>query len=377
MTKSTAPASTRSKIASIAGIAINIIVALLTLLSAYGGTVNPATSVIPAAMAMVFPVFLFLTLGLTAINLIWWRRRALIGAATLLICAGPALTYCPLNFFRPSAASLEAKGTEVLKVMSFNTLGFYDYTNTERDTSRLNPTLSFILEHDPDIALLQEAAPLNETYLTSLTDTDRAELYRRYPYTFCTRRGIALLSKYPFKRIEVPVSDENAYDVCRYDVAVGADTIHFFNVHLQSIGLNASDKATYRNMTKGDAPGGGISELRRGLLRKLGAAFRARALQAREIRQALDAVSGNIILAGDFNDIPDCYASRTIQGDDMTDAYRHAGLGPAITYHADRFYFRIDQMYYRGNIDARRIDALSGATSDHYPLLAYFTFTSE
>ncbi|MDE5800427.1 MAG: endonuclease/exonuclease/phosphatase family protein [Paramuribaculum sp.] len=361
--------------ASGAGILANIVVGLITIASAYGGIIDPNRTAIPALLAMLFPALLVLTLLLTAINCIWWRRRALIGAATLLICAGPILTYCPLNFFRPSEASIAERGDRVLKVMTFNVLGFHDISGNLADSTSINPTIRFILDNDPDIAICQEATPLFGEFFSPLVSADTLAIAAQYPYRYTSRRGMALLSKYPFERVEVPVADENAYDVCRYDVDVEGIALHIFNVHLQSIGLTGEDKAVYRNMTHGDAPGGGIGELRRGIFRKLGAAFRARAEQAVEIRRALDDTAGNIILAGDFNDIPGCYASRVIGGSDLTDAYSHAGLGPAITYHADRLFFRIDQIFYRGDIDALRVDALSCPWSDHYPLIAYFLIT--
>lgn len=370
--RNTRTAITIGRVATIAGIAANILIGLLTIASAYGGIVDPNRTAIPALLAMFFPVLLVVTLILIAVNCIWWRRRALIGAATLLICTGPILTFCPLNFFRPSEASIAERGDRVLKVMTFNVLGFQDFSGNPADSASLNPTIKFILDNDPDIAVCQEATPLFGEFFKPLVSADTLALADRYPYLYTSRRGMALLSKYPFERVEVPVDDENAYDVCRYDVNVDGSRIHIFNVHLQSIGLTGEDKAVYRNMTHGDAPGGGIGELRRGIFRKLGAAFRDRALQAHEIRRALDKTDGNIILAGDFNDIPGCYASRVIEGADLTDAYRHAGLGPAITYHADRLFFRIDQIFYRGDIDALRTDALSCPWSDHYPLVVYF-----
>lgn len=371
-TASDTRASNARRAATIAGIAANILVGLLTVASAYGGIVDPNRTAIPALLAMTFPVLLVLTLILIAVNCIWWRRRALIGAATLLICAGPILTYCPLNFFRPSEASIAERGDRVLKLMTFNVLTFLDITGSHTDSTAVNPTVRFILDNDPDIVLCQETTPHLKPAERRLSKADTDSLSTHYPYIYASRRGMALLSKYPFERVSVTVEDENTYDVCHYDVDVNGTCIHLFNVHLQSLRLTDGDKAVYRNLTHGDTPDGGISELRHGIFRKLKAAFRARALQAHEIREALDNTDGNIILAGDFNDIPGSYASRVIQGSDLIDAYRHSGLGPAITYHADRLFFRIDQIFYRGDIDALRTDALSCPWSDHYPLVAYF-----
>ncbi len=91
-------------------------------------------------------------------------------------------------------------------------------------------------------------------------------------------------------------------------------------------------------------------------------------------REITDSIGGPFIVAGDFNDIPDCYAVRTIRGKDMHDAYADAAFGPTITYHGDKFYFRIDQVLYKGPFKAVDIERGDIASSDHNPLLTTFLF---
>lgn len=360
-------------------ITANALLALLTLASAYGGVISPTITAIGAILAMLFPAFIVLTATVTVINALFYRRMVLINAASLILCAGPIWNICPLNLLRPAADSPVLTEPDVVKVMTFNVLDFEDFTRRDTAsavaTSRpgVNPTVDFILNSAPDILICQEATDLYNQAPGYLRHHDIDSLYNYYPYRYTSRRGMALLSRFPFRRVEVNIGDENVFDVCRYDVSVHGQLIHIFNVHLQSIGLTDNDKAMYRSITSGDTPGGGISEIRHSLIHKLAEAYRIRAVQARDIREVLDTLPGNIILAGDFNDIPGSYAARTIAGAGLTDAYSHAGLGPAITYHADRFYFRIDHIFYRGDINALRVEAIRCPSSDHYPLEAYFS----
>ena len=60
-------------------------------------------------------------------------------------------------------------------------------------------------------------------------------------------------------------------------------------------------------------------------------------------------------------------------GDDLHDAYADAAFGPTITYHENRFYFRIDQILYRGP-EILSIDRGNCKSSDHYPMIATFRF---
>lgn len=155
--------------------------------------------------------------------------------------------------------------------------------------------------------------------------------------------------------------------------------VNLFNVHLESIGLSMADKALYQNLFD-KAPGSErairkeLSDVKHQLISKLAVAFRKRADQARFIRHTIDSIGGNFIVAGDFNDIQGCYAVRTIMDGDMKDAYAENAFGPTITYHGNRFYFRIDQVLYKGDMKAVDIERGDIESSDHYPLLTTFVF---
>lgn len=373
MTSTTA----RSRIARIlhyVGLVANILLAALTVFSAYGGLIDPLKTAVGAIAAMTFPFFLLLTLAITAFNLIWFRKQAVVNVLSLIVCAGPIWTLSPLNVFRPDIEDIEKADYPTLKVMTFNTLNFNNYLLVANDNAISesgNPTFEYIMQEDADIVLCQEAGDLAKAEIHGVTTYQHAMMLQRYPFRSVTKRGMAILSKYPFKEIDVAVTDRNQLDLLRYDVDIDGDTLHMFNVHMQSIGLTRHDKELYRHITEGETSGD-IKEIRTSLLGKLANAFRLRAKQAEDVRKALDRAEGNVILCGDFNDIPDSYAARTIMGNDMTDAYSHAGLGPTITYHADRLYFRIDHIFYRGNIDALRTWRGPCDSSDHYPMVCIF-----
>lgn len=361
--------STLRPILRIAAIVANSLLATLLLMSAYGGIINPLESPYGAIIAMTFPAVLILSLILTIVNLIWMRRMAVINGIAILLCAGPILTFCPLNLFRPSEKAIAKSGEPTIKVLTFNVFGFLDFSNNESSYS--DATIKYILSQDADIVLCQEAEGILTGGNRVLSNGQQSEIRRIYPYVEADRRGMAILSKYPFTQVDVENADPNQLDLCRYDVNINGMELHLFSLHMQSIGLTAADKELYRHFTEGESSAN-MDKLRVGIIPKLKAAFRSRARQARIVREALDETDGNILLCGDFNDIPGSYAARTIAGDDLTDAYRHAGLGPAITYHADRLYFRIDQMFYRGDIEALRAWVGDCSSSDHYPLLAIF-----
>ncbi|MDE6298612.1 MAG: hypothetical protein K2M10_03045, partial [Muribaculaceae bacterium] len=78
---------------------VSIIIFLLTLISAYGGKMNPEYLTFPAVLCLALPYFAILT-GLLVI--FWALNRKIIftalGVVTILACAAPLRVAFPLSF---------------------------------------------------------------------------------------------------------------------------------------------------------------------------------------------------------------------------------------------------------------------------------------
>ncbi len=346
---------------------------VVTIAAGYGGMVNPLSTTLPALIAMTFPVCLLVDIALILVGLLFCCRAAAVIVLSIAVTAGPLLTFCPVHF---GDRAPEGDAPE-LRVMTYNVMQLDDYTRLH-NTPASNPTMQFILGSDADIVALQECPTLRRAANTDVR-TSRGLLdsvAARYPYRAFGREGQALLSRYPFTEVALSRKPDHSFQVRAYRIESPLGDITLFNLHLKSIGLTDGDKALYRQWTDGEAARGPIREelreLRRDVLSKLSAAFRERAVQARAIREMIDSVGGTVLVCGDFNDIPGSYAARKILATGLDDAYREAGCGPAITYHASRFYFRIDHIFASPSL--RPVDAftLRNPTSDHYPVEAVF-----
>lgn len=377
------------KLLKISGYAINIIIALLTLLSAYGGVVNPEKSTIPAIFAMTFPFWLGLILVVLVTDLFLNRWAAIIPGVTILLSMGPILSYCPLNITK--SMDSPAPEADSFTLLSYNVFGLTDYRNpnfsfyTNRDTENTdstataevpdNPTISYIISQNSDIVCMQEFyLPLNQKNpFISKAQVDT--INDMYPYKAYDNIN-CILSKYPLYKIKVrPIDSTTA----NYTAAVAEIQGHrtlILSVHLESIGLDASDKALYKEITNGEGSRETIKGAKDQLLRKLSRAFRERANQTRLIRSQIDSLGiQNVIIAGDFNDIQECYAIRELSQDEFRSAYSMAGFGPIVTYYANRFYFHIDHILYRGKLEAVRFRKDNFERSDHYPIQAMFQWS--
>lgn len=357
----------------------------MTISSAYGGMVSPAISSIPAILAMTFPLWLLLSILALICCLFFNRLMALIPGATLIICFGPILSFCPLNFTKSKLSSQDEARS--FTFMSYNVYGLNDFREplpSPHDSTllyqdamagRSNPTLSFILKQNADIVCLQEfwwnLKPNHRIISPALLDSVNAQ----YPYRVIGA-GNSIFSKYPLYHITLPkFEDQSAFHLAAIAEILGHRTL-IISAHLQSIGLDNSDKALYHELTEGESSRKAISGVRHQLLSKLSIAFRNRAQQAEIIRQQIDSLNvENVIIAGDFNDIQDCYAIRTMSQNDFKSAYTEAGCGPLITYHANRFYFQIDHTLYRGKLKAIDFKCYDFDRSDHYPIETQFIWS--
>lgn len=360
---------------TIAIAAVNIILAALTILAAYGGKFNPATTTIPAIMAMTFPGLILVTVIISAIDLFVNRRLALIPLAALAVSIPPLLAVAPVNM--PKATLTPEEEAESFTLMSYNVydLVYFDHDSIKASTVNKpsedgNATLNVILKEAPDVVCLQECPYINVNKRLDITEPQNDLFREMYPNN--TRKdGETVYSRFTMTPVALrqPESRYAIFSAALVDI-LGHETL-VVCVHLESIGLNNDDIRLYRRITEGVKPP--VSKVKRQLLGKLSNAFRERAKQAQLLREQIDSLNvKNVIIAGDFNDIPDCFAIRTIAGDDFKSAFTTAAFGPTYTYHANRLFFNIDHVLYRGDMKAVEYQRLKAGKSDHYPVKVKF-----
>lgn len=349
---------------------LNIISALGLLASSYAGLFNPIDYHGAGLVAMTLPAWILLTVVVLVLDLIWWRRTSVVAVLALICCAAPIWNFCPLNL--PHGQLSAAEQDRAFTLLTYNVLGFYDRTCSD---SGQNPTLDYILEQDADIVCLQEAYSIGVSPAQHITPEQVERVKRQYPYTYRSMTSQTVLSKYPVKAVPIDVKtpDISGSTLGVYHIDIKGHTVTVFNCHLQSIGLNDDDKALYTRLTELEGGRRMAGEVRTQLLSKLMMASRERARQIEVIGRYIKQYGGpNVIVCGDFNDVPGCYSLRRLQDYDLREVYPQVGFGPMITYNANRFYFRIDHILYRGCFKPVDITRGSLKSSDHYPQTVTF-----
>lgn len=360
-------------------------VAILTVASAYGGVVNPAVTTIPAILAMTFPAWLTISVLLLIINLFTIKKAAILQAVAIAASTPAIAGIMPLNICPDQQADTNSGDT--FSFMTYNVFQLTDWTRQDIPYDRqqwedenargfVNPTMTTILRIAPDIACLQELPSSLVNKWIHLTTLQADSLKTILPNSVDVE-GEAVYSRFPLRPI-VLRQPESRY--CRFGAAVAdihGQKVLLVSVHFESIGLNNDDKALFHELTEGEATSrSDLGRVRRQLLSKLSQAFRNRAIQAQLLRSQIDSLNiENVIIAGDFNDIPGCYALRLLCRDDFHTVFSTAGRVTRHTYHANRFYFHIDHILYRGNLRPLSYTRLTPPHSDHYPILTNFLIT--
>ncbi len=347
--------------------------------ASFGGNIPPADIRGICLMVLSFPAWAILMIILTILNAIWHRKALIICIITLIACSSALWEFFPLNIFSPSESDYndEQKFTMLTYNVCNYTANDSIYPNGE------NRTISYILRTDADIVNLQESEGIfvGMPYAKA-TSAQIDSLHSRYPYMLLYGRSQMVLSKYPVEAI--PTGNDvrqRISEIAVFRVDVNGTPITLINTHLYPYRLTTDDKSLYQNITelnradsttlKDDLKG-----VRSQLLSKIQKAAENRAIDAERIGRYIKYFGGpNVIIAGDFNDVPGCYTLRRLKDFEMRDAYSDAGFGPMITYHANRFYFRIDHVLYRGCIKPLKMTRGDSKSSDHYPLLTTFAIT--
>lgn len=348
-------------------IALDVVLGIALILTAYAGYVSPIKhGGIWGVFALLFTPMALASSLFLLIQLFCYRRGAIVTAASMLACAGPLLTFCPLHIL-PAEAPADA---ETFTLLSYNVHQFLPPHENANPEGASNPQLEFILHADADIVCLQETDLMVARRPNIMSQQQRQRLFDAYEYVYLTDAYVTLCSKYPVEPLHL---DDKKLKMCAcYRITLPSGRkFTLFNVHMQSMCLGENGAQTYHDLTKGKAEN--IDTLRTQLLDKIENAAVARAQETQELLRAIRLYGGpDVIIAGDFNDVPGCYSLRTLADAGFISTYPKVGFGPIITYNDSGIMVCIDHILYRGDFIPLAFRRTPLRASDHYPIVARF-----
>lgn len=311
---------------------IHIVVAVLLLCTLGNAWIPPNILGNLNLLSLGFP---YLILAHIILTLIWIFKKEKIAIAFAL---GTLIFYNPIRRwinFSPKTENL--KTIRDIKVLTFNVkYGEYGWDKVK----------DYIKAQDADIILVQEK------------DTNRVIKRDLIKYP-----SVILKTKHKIVR-QAELIDEKARGNSFYaDIDINGKVVRIINVYLEPFRLNKS------MFTKLDALGlGNVSTL----LSHMTPTFQAHEDQVKRIRKMVDLSPYPVILAGDFNSVPNSYEYYNL-GKDLQDAFLVAGKGSASSFHDYKVPLRIDYIFSSKSIIplSYKVDQ-SVKLSDHYPVIAEF-----
>lgn len=355
-------------------LASNIVAVLLLFMAALAWYIPPSKIGFLAYLGLGFPFILvanILYLICWGIVLRW--KFALAQFICIIICWGQISSYFPIH------TQTKEVPTDCIKILSYNIRAFNWKTGDEAVN---NPILNHLKASGADIICLQEfvADPVKRDG-GIVSEEEVAKKLKGYPYHSIVRLGasttrsygLACYSKYPILKTTRIQLDSRYNGSVMYDLNINGKTVSLVNNHLESNRITAADKKLYRNFFK-SKDHERLDEVANNIHDRLGIAFQKRETQAKTVRETIDKVkSDGIIVCGDFNDTPISYAYKTMKGN-LIDSYAKTGLGQGITYHENKFWFRIDYIMHSDNIESYNCTVDTIKASDHYPIWTYLRF---
>lgn len=352
-------------------LAVNIAVCGAFLLCAFSQQIPTEKLPVVSLAGMAFPI----VLGAVVFFLLFWlffhRRYGWLSALTLIVCGSQVYTMCPLNISDIRAP----KGA--LKVLSYNVLSITDKPD--------DPILQYLSRSRADIICLQEASEYNLKRYDQKAEWMKAYPYRSYrmPHGGTSEaRDITCISRYPILSISNVGFPDSGNGYTRFTLDVNGDTITLFNCHLQSFGLNDTDKNFWEEILshpKENIPTSGT----KGLLKKLRDANAKRSMQADKLAKDIEEALGDgdsprtVIVCGDFNDTPISYSHYRLSRL-LKDAHTLSGNGFGFSYNRNKMFFRIDHILASPNLKPYRCKVdRSIKQSDHFPIFSSFVYRKE
>lgn len=337
------------------------------LFTGFADMIDPRKCSLFALSGYAFPLFFLANIVMLMVWACVRLRLLALPVVGFLVCFVPAMKYCPVN---PGVAPEEG----CIKVMSFNTWDFgtqsRELSNEEKSRLR-RETLQYIADNSCDIVCLQESSLVYD-----VPDLIDEIIKSQMPYKdTCRGHGcsqLLVLSKYPIIRHEL-IEYETAGNIsAAFYLDVEGREVILVNNHLETNHFSDEEKAQFGVMVKGNMHRQQIKSESKFVVRKLANAAVIRAAQADSVAAFISRHQGeDIILCGDFNDIPISYAHKVIQGN-LIDCYTNAGRGLGFSYRKNGMFVRIDNIMCSENFTPcytfvdKSIDV-----SDHFPIITY------
>ena len=288
-------------------------------------------------LSLVFPFLMIANLLLCVFWIISWRKRAFVFLLISTLFLTPVRRW--INYSEPKSEKAD------FKVLTFNNK-YNDYG--------LEEVKNYIKSFNADVIFLQESG------YSGLGNSDFEEM----KYSLHNRR-ISFFSKYQIvEQDTIPLIDKGKSVYA--DVIIKGKRIRFINVYLEPFQLHKSMVKPTDDLEENGTKA-------KSLVRRFMPVFKKHEEQVQILKNFIEKSPYPVILAGDFNSVPNSYEYYTISGV-LKDCFLESRKGFGTSFHDYKIPIRIDYVFSSENLKSTyyQVDR-SRKLSDHYPVLVKFS----
>lgn len=310
--------------------------------------IDPEKMWILPTLTLCAPIIYILEVAAMLYWIIRWKWRLAV-FAILFVAAGSV--YLPLYYKIDLTRRYDTEYVE----RNFTKVVSYNVANGNKPE-----LVKYIDEMRPDIACLQEFLTekvskwdaLDKGYRSTVSgdETFSCEIFTRYPII---RQG--LIDSIP------------RYNSVWADLKIADDTVRVINLHLQSTSIRQEDTQFIQHheyIFDNDR-----EDKLKSIILRLADNTRKRAVQAGKVREFIEKSPYDMIICGDFNDVPLSYSYHLI-ANGLKDAFCEAGNGYSYTFNGFFRSLQIDHILVSPDIEVISYEADNSAEySDHYPVI--------
>ena len=346
-------------------ITINVSVVLGLWAVGLCSTLDPNTYGWLSLAGYALPFFVLACVLFLAVWVFIKKRYILISFVGLLCAYQPITLYCPLN----SSTSAADLPDSLITVLSYNSSNWGNLRTSPDKIStpeeKVNIMKEMIEEVDADIITLQESPLIAAAEpITSLYQYKDSIISKE-------KNGVILtvLSRYPIIRKE-NLNIESKGNACgAFWLNVKGREVIVINAHLEVMHFSMEERSQLSTIVHGKQKDhDSIRTTSHTLVGKIYSSTKIRARQAERVAEFIEKHKGTpIILAGDFNDIPNSYVHSTIP---LTDCYATTGFGPGYSFKHFGIRVRIDNIMCSDHFTPYNCHIIKNiGISDHQPIV--------
>lgn len=327
---------------------------LVMVFSCFASYINPEHSSFLAFVALTFPIWAVLTVGLLLYWVVVNARYIYLSFIGLICCINSINNLVALDISRSVDTPVK------LKVVSFN---FSNSTSLYKDKRQSKKNVSSFKKNfrniNADIYCIQETEDASRKILDRLLGDYETHFFHK-------NGGTAIYSKFPIQnsgKIDFGLKTNSGVYV---DIVINGSTQRIYNVHLKSNRISEDEITEIRDID--NTYDKNLQETK-GILFKYGKHGLQRVQQLEKLLKHIEQCPYPVILCGDFNEPPQTYVYKQTLSK-LQDSFREKGMGIGSTYAGKIPFLRIDYIFTDRKHTVIDYKKLAFPWSDHYPIIS-------